>query len=73
LAYQHQGALNGFTVLSGLKHLFGKPVSRDFKRAQGWQSHTVRDAMTGAKKKPGLEVISEKVDERVRVYKLPSV
>ena len=37
--------------------------------ATGWQSHTVRGAMAGAlKKKLGLEVTSEKVEGRGRVY-----
>lgn len=41
--------------------------------ATGWQSHTVRGAMSGAlKKKLGLEVASEKVEDRGRVYKLPA-
>ena len=41
--------------------------------ATGWQSHTVRGAMAGAlKKKLGLEVTSEKVESRGRVYKLPA-
>jgi hypothetical protein len=41
--------------------------------ATGWQSHTVRGAMSGAlKKKLGLEVTSEKVEDRGRVYKLPA-
>jgi len=36
-----------------------------------WQSHTVRGALAGAlKKKLGLEVISEKVENRGRVYRL---
>src|SRR5690606_3738208 len=40
--------------------------------ATGWQPHTVRGAMAGAlKKKLGLEVVSEKVDGRGRVYSLP--
>jgi len=39
----------------------------------GWQAHTVRGAMAGAlKKKLGLEVTSEKVEDRGRVYKLPA-
>jgi hypothetical protein len=39
----------------------------------GWQSHTVRGAMSGAlKKKFGLEVTSEKVEGRGRVYRLPA-
>ncbi|SFC90553.1 DUF3489 domain-containing protein [Tropicimonas isoalkanivorans] len=37
----------------------------------GWQPHTVRGAFAGAlKKKLGLEVTSEKVEGRGRVYKL---
>ena len=40
--------------------------------ATGWQPHTVRGAMAGAlKKKLGLEVASEKIDGRGRVYSLP--
>ena len=40
--------------------------------ATGWQRHTVRGAMSGAlKKKLGLEVTSEKIEERGRVYRLP--
>ena len=39
--------------------------------ATGWQPHTVRGAIAGAlKKKLGLEVISEKVEGRGRIYKL---
>jgi Protein of unknown function (DUF3489) len=40
--------------------------------ATGWQSHTVRGAFAGAlKKKLGLNVISEKVEGKGRVYRLP--
>ena len=39
--------------------------------ATGWQPHTVRGAFAGAlKKRLGLEVTSEKVDGRGRVYRL---
>ena len=39
--------------------------------ATGWQSHTVRGAMSGAlKKKLGLDVTSEKVANRGRVYRI---
>ncbi|MCW5713442.1 MAG: DUF3489 domain-containing protein [Bauldia sp.] len=40
--------------------------------ATGWQAHTVRGAMAGAlKKKLGLELTSEKVEGRGRIYRLP--
>ncbi|MGD9506998.1 MAG: DUF3489 domain-containing protein [Geminicoccaceae bacterium] len=43
----------------------------DIVAATGWQPHTVRGAMAGAlKKKLGLEVTSEKVEGRGRVYRL---
>jgi hypothetical protein len=39
----------------------------------GWQAHTVRGAIAGAlKKKLGLDVASEKIEGRGRVYKLPT-
>jgi hypothetical protein len=39
--------------------------------ATGWQSHTVRGAMSGAlKKKLGLEITSKKVDGLGRVYRI---
>ena len=39
--------------------------------ATGWQHHTVRGAIAGAlKKRLGLDVTSEKVDDRGRVYHL---
>ena len=38
-----------------------------------WQHHTVRGALAGAlKKKLGLEITSEKVEDRGRVYRTPS-
>jgi hypothetical protein len=41
--------------------------------ATNWQAHTVRGAIAGAlKKKLGLEVTSEKIDGRGRVYRLPA-
>jgi hypothetical protein len=39
--------------------------------ATGWQPHTVRGTIAGAlKKKLGLEVTSEKVEGRGRVYRI---
>jgi hypothetical protein len=38
----------------------------------GWQQHTVRGAFAGAlKKKLGLAIVSEKIDGRGRVYRVP--
>jgi hypothetical protein len=43
----------------------------EIAEATGWQPHTVRGAFAGAlKKKLGLEVNSEKVEGRGRVYRL---
>lgn len=42
----------------------------EIANATEWQSHTVRGAMSGAlKKKLGLAITSEKVEERGRVYR----
>lgn len=39
----------------------------------GWQQHTVRGAIAGAlKKKLGLNVTSEKIENRGRVYRIPA-
>ncbi len=39
--------------------------------ATNWQSHTIRGALSGTlKKKLGLEITSEKIDGRGRVYRL---
>jgi hypothetical protein len=51
----------------------GGATIEEITSAAGWQSHTVRGAMAGAlKKKLGLEVTSEKVEGRGRVYRLPA-
>lgn len=43
----------------------------EIAEATAWQPHTVRGAMSGAlKKRLGLEVTSEKVEGRGRVYKI---
>lgn len=45
----------------------------EITKATGWQSHSARGAMSGAlKKRLGLIVTSEKVDDRGRVYRIPS-
>lgn len=60
------------TLIAMLRAPDGATIA-EIMAATGWQSHTVRGAMFGAlKKKLGLEVTSEKVEDRGRVYKLPA-
>ena len=60
------------TLIAMLRAPDGATIA-EIMAATGWQSHTVRGAMSGAlKKKLGLEVTSEKIDDRGRVYKLPA-
>lgn len=56
------------TLIAMLRAPDGATVA-EIMEATGWQSHTVRGAMSGAlKKKLGLDVTSEKVEGRGRVY-----
>ncbi|NPD21718.1 DUF3489 domain-containing protein [Alterinioella nitratireducens] len=58
------------TLIAMLRAPDGATIA-EIMTATGWQSHTVRGAMSGAlKKKLGLEVTSEKVEDRGRVYRL---
>lgn len=58
------------TLIAMLRSPDGATIA-EIMAATGWQSHTVRGAMSGAlKKKLGLEVTSEKVEDRGRVYKI---
>ncbi len=58
------------TLIAMLRAPEGATIE-EIMAATGWQSHTVRGAMAGAlKKKLGLEVTSEKVEDRGRVYKI---
>lgn len=60
------------TLIAMLRAPDGATIE-EISAATGWQSHTVRGAMAGAlKKKLGLEVTSEKVEGRGRVYRLPA-
>ncbi len=60
------------TLIAMLRAPEGATIE-EIMAATGWQSHTVRGAMAGAlKKKLGLEVTSEKIEGRGRVYKLPA-
>ena len=63
---------HGVTLVAMLRAPDGATIE-EIMAVTGWQSHTVRGAMAGAlKKKLGLEVTSEKVENRGRVYKLPT-
>ncbi|WP_209426951.1 DUF3489 domain-containing protein [Pararhodobacter sp. SW119] len=51
----------------------GGATIEEIAAALDWRPHTVRGALAGAlNKKLGLEVTSEKVENRGRVYKLPA-
>jgi hypothetical protein len=53
-----------------LRHREGASLD-EIIAATGWQPHTVRGAIAGAlKKRLGLEVVSEKVEGRGRVYRI---
>ena len=57
-------------VIGMLRQPDGTTIA-EITEATGWQSHTVRGFFAGAlKKKMGLEVTSEKDDQRGRVYRL---
>jgi hypothetical protein len=57
-------------LIEMLKRKDGATIA-EIAEALGWQNHTVRGAIAGAlKKKLGLDVTSEKVEGRGRVYRL---
>ena len=57
-------------LVAMLKRPQGASIA-EIAAAFGWQAHTVRGAIAGTlKKKLGLEVTSEKVEGRGRVYKI---
>jgi len=58
-------------VLQDLLRRRGGATIDDLVEATGWQPHSVRGTISGTlKKKRGLEVISEKVEGRGRVYRI---
>lgn len=60
------------TLIEMLRAESGASIE-EIASALAWRQHTVRGALAGAlKKKLGLEVTSEKVENRGRVYKLPA-
>ncbi|MCB1502950.1 MAG: DUF3489 domain-containing protein [Bauldia sp.] len=57
-------------MIAMLKAKDGATVE-EIATAFGWQAHTVRGALYGAlRKKLGLDVVSEKVDGKGRVYRI---
>jgi hypothetical protein len=57
-------------LIAMLKQPDGATIA-EIAKALEWQPHTVRGAIAGAlKKKLGLNVESEKVDDRGRVYRI---
>ncbi|MBF0354952.1 MAG: DUF3489 domain-containing protein [Alphaproteobacteria bacterium] len=59
-------------LIEMLKRPEGASIA-EITAAFGWQAHTARGAISGAlKKKLGLTVVSEKVDGRGRIYKIPA-
>ena len=60
------------TLIAMLRAPDGATIN-EISAALQWAPHTIRGAMAGAlKKKLGLKVSSEKVEDRGRVYKLPA-
>ena len=58
------------TIIGMLQRPEGATVPQ-ICEATGWQAHTVRGAFAGAlKKKLGLNIVSEKVEGRERVYRI---
>jgi hypothetical protein len=58
------------TLLQLLRRKEGATIS-DMSEATGWQAHSVRGALSGVVgKKLGLKVVSEKVLDRGRVYRI---
>lgn len=57
-------------LITMLKTVEGATIE-EIVKTFGWQAHTVRGAIAGAlKKKLGLDVTSEKVENRGRVYRI---
>ena len=58
------------TIIEMLRSEDGATIA-DIVGATGWQPHTVRGAISGAlKKRLGLDITSEKIADRGRVYRI---
>ena len=59
-------------LIAALRRLEGATIA-ELMAATGWQAHSVRGAISGnLKKKLKLEVVSEVVEGRGRVYRIPA-
>lgn len=66
----HREGTKQAALIALLKQPAGATLAQ-MVQATGWQSHTVRGAMTGAlKKKLGLEITSEKLAGADRIYRI---
>ncbi len=60
------------TLIASLRQAEGATIS-ELMEATGWQAHSVRGTISGnLKKKLKLEVVSEVLDGRGRVYRIPA-
>ncbi len=65
-----RGGTKQAILIELLSHPKGVTIA-DLEKAIGWQAHSIRGAIIGGlKKKLGLNVTSEKVEGRGRVYRI---
>ncbi len=65
-----RGGTKQAILIEMMSHPKGVTIA-DLEKAIGWQAHSIRGAISGGlKKKLGLNVTSEKVEGRGRVYRI---
>ncbi len=65
-----RGGTKQAILIEMLSHPKGVTIA-DLEKAIGWQAHSIRGAISGGlKKRLGLNVTSEKVEGRGRVYRI---
>ncbi len=65
-----RGSTKQAILIELLSHPKGVTIA-DLEKAIGWQAHSIRGAISGGlKQRPGLNVTSEKVEGRGRVYRI---
>ncbi len=65
-----RGGTKQAILIEMMSHPKGVTIA-DLEKAIGWQAHSIRGAISGGpKKKLGLNVTSEKVEGRARVYRI---